>query len=341
MILRKPAYYDRFRCIAAQCPDSCCKDWEVVVDPESAKYYRELPGQLGDALRQVLTDWEDGSALMTIQDGRCPMWRADGLCRIQADLGHDALCKTCREFPRLTHDYGSFRELGLELSCPEAARLILSGADCAILTETIPGGEPGDYEEEDMAILLQTREQALALLDAPSRPVGQTLALLLFFGSHAQSLLDGMDVADFDPDAALDAAFSLAKGASPLPLRDFFRELEILTPAWQQRLDAGNEPGLWSESYRCLARYFVQRYWLQAVSDFDLMGRVKLGVILCLLTKDLGGDLLQTAQLCSKEIENNADNVDALLDAAYTRPAFTDDRLLGLLLNAPHHKFPL
>ena len=29
------------------------------------------------------------------------------------------------EFPRLTHDSGDFQDWGLELSCPEAARLIL------------------------------------------------------------------------------------------------------------------------------------------------------------------------------------------------------------------------
>lgn len=333
MILRKPAYYDRFRCIAAQCPDSCCKDWEVVVDPESAQYYRSLPGELGDALRQVLTDWEDGCALMAIENGRCPMWRKDSLCRIQAELGHDSLCKTCREFPRLTHDYGSFVEIGLELSCPEAARLILSGEGDDILTETVPGGEPGDYVEADMAVLLQTREQALQLLDDPSHPINQTLALLLFYGCHAQSLLDGIDPPPFDPKEALETAYSLAKTATPLPLRPFFRELEILTPAWQQRLESDCQPGVWANTYRLLARYFVQRYWLQAISDFDLMGRVKLCVILCLLIRDLGGNLLQTAQLCSKEIENNTDNVDAILDAAYRHPAFTDDRLLALLLD--------
>jgi len=337
MILRKPAYYDRFRCIAAQCPDSCCKDWEVVVDPDATQYYLSMSGELGDALRQVLTDWENGCALITIQDGRCPMWQQDGLCRIQASLGHDALSKTCREFPRLTHDYGSFRELGLELSCPEAARLILSGKGCEIVTETVPGGEPGDYDEADMAILLQTRQQALELLADPSRPINQALALLLFYGSHAQSRLDGMEVPGFDPDAALETAFS--RFHSPLSLRDFFRKLEILTPAWLQRLEEYNAPGSWCETYRLLARYFVQRYWLQAGSDFDIMSRAKLCVILCLLIKDLGGDLLQTAQLCSKEIENNADNVDALLDGAYTCPAFTDDRLLSLLLHGTHHKF--
>jgi hypothetical protein len=46
----------------------------------------------------------------------------------------------------------------------------------------------------------------------------------------------------------------------------------------------------------------------------------------------LGGDLVQTAQLYAKEIENNADNVDAILDGTYASPALTDEKLLGMLL---------
>ena len=80
-----------------------------------------------------------------------------------------------------------------------------------------------------------------------------------------------------------------------------------------------------------LARYLIQRYWLQAVSDYDLVCRVKFIVISCLLVGLLGGDFPRTAQLFSKEIENDADNVDAILDAAYEVRAFADDRLLGML----------
>jgi hypothetical protein len=50
-----------------------------------------------------------------------------------------------------------------------------------------------------------------------------------------------------------------------------------------------------------------------------------------LLLRHLGGDFIETAQLFSKEIENSADNMDALWDGAYTSPAFTDRTLLGLL----------
>ena len=42
--------------------------------------------------------------------------------------------------------------------------------------------------------------------------------------------------------------------------------------------------------------------------------------------------IIQLICKLSKEIENDADNVDAILDAAYAHPAFTDDKLLFLLL---------
>ena len=67
-------------------------------------------------------------------------------------------------------------------------------------------------------------------------------------------------------------------------------------------------------------------------TDYDLYSRVKFMVIACLLLRELGGDFLETAQLFSKEIENDADNMDTLLDAAYDSPAFTDAKLLGMLL---------
>lgn len=328
MQIRKPCYFDHFTCLAAACPDSCCKDWDVLVDQQSADYYHSLPSDLGERLRQVLTQ-EDGGFYMTIQDGRCPMWRKDGLCRIQAELGHDALCKTCREFPRLTHDYGVFTELGLELSCPEAARLILNSPLSPLPMPDLTGCEA--YDREDMELLLQSREKALTLLGRTDLSVPQALSLLLFYGCHIQSLLDGEYLPTFDPDAALDTAKALAKSGDTQALRDFFLSLEILTPLWEQRLSAPSTPSQWTENYRLLASYFVERYWLQAISDFDLICRVKLCAILCILIHDLGGDLIQTAQLCSKEIENNAENMDALLDAAYTCPTFTDDKLLGLL----------
>ena len=331
MRIIKPVYFDEFACLAGHCPDSCCQEWDVQVDPASAAFYRRLPGDLGDRLRQVLID-DGGETLMTIENRRCPMWQQDGLCRIQAELGHDALCKTCRDFPRLTHDYGDFVELGLELSCPEAARLILADATGTMVTAEAEGITEADYDTEAMEILLQTREYALSLLSDSAYAPNEALALLLVYGYQAQQLLDGGEPPEFDPALVLAQAADMAQPAKAEDMFRFFETLEILTPGWAERLKNPNTPLPWSEEILRLARYFVRRYWLQAVSDYDLVCRVKFVVISCLVIRNLGGDLTQTAQRYSKEIENDVDNIDAILDAAYENPAFTDRKLLGMLL---------
>ena len=329
MRIRKPTCFDDFRCIASACPDSCCKEWDVQVDAAFAEYYRSLPGDLGDRLRSVLKD-EDGETYMVIEDGRCPMWRRDGLCRIQSELGEGALCKTCREFPRLTHDYGDFVELGLELSCPEAARMILS-RDMVSVEAEIPGDGVPEYDEAAMAVLKATREKVLALLADGTCPVNVSLALAFLYGCQAQGELDSGETMPFDAEAALESAREMAKAGGESGILDFFAGLEILTPRWRELL-AAPAPMDWQDGFRRLARYFVERYWLQAVSDYDLYSRVKLMLVSCLAIRAVGGELAETAQLYSKEIENNIDNVEAILDGAYTHPAFTDDKLLGMLL---------
>ncbi len=303
MLIRKPSYFHDFHCIAGRCPDSCCKEWDVQVDAASAAFYRSLPGSLGDRLREVLHE-EDGETVMTITEGRCPMWRNDGLCRIQAELGENALCKTCREFPRLTHDYGDFIERGLELSCPEAARIILTAAPAPAIQEESPETPEAEYDEDAMDVLLKTRQTALSLLASSGHSAPELLALLLLYGCQAQGELDGDPVCPFDPEAAMDTIRSFAKPGHPDAIPAFFSELEILTSRWAYRLKNPGNPHF-PENTRNLARYFVERYWLQAVSDYDLVCRVKFMVISCLVICSLGGDLIETAQLYSKEITMN------------------------------------
>lgn len=330
MKLIKSALYDQFHCLAGACPDSCCQEWEVQVDHDSAQRYLSLPGDLGDALHQKLKQDDSGEYYLEITDRRCPMWRIDGLCEIQFQLGEAGLCKTCREFPRLRHDYGDFAELGLELSCPEAARLILTTPPTPSIVTEVSGGEEPDYDGEMMASLLRSRVQALQILS--QYPLHQALALLLLYAYAVQEELDGGEPAIFEPDKDWELVQRVAKAASPEPLVDFYLNLDILTPRWAQRLRHPSPIAHWPEELRAVARYGVERYWLQAVSDFDLVCRVKMIVAACALVRHLGENVIETAQLYSKEIENSADNVDAILDAAYTSPAFTDVYLLGLLM---------
>ncbi len=326
-----PKYYKEFACIASLCPDSCCKEWSVDVDEDAARFYRGLTGPLGDRLRQVLQDTPDGT-VMTIENGRCPMWRQDGLCRIQAELGHDALCKTCREFPRLRHDYGDFVELGLEMSCPEAARLILSDAEGLWETQSESGKGVPEYDREMMGILRRTRMEFLDFLSSTPLPIPHILAVLLLYAYDVQEELDGGETAVLTSERYLNDIAKLPLQGDIIGLLDFFLELEILTPQWKFRLQAPAKAPAWNMQYKALLRYFISRYWLQAISDFDIVCRAKFAIIACVLIGYLGGNLIKTAQLFSKEIENDPDNMDAILGGAYTARALTDLNLLGLLL---------
>lgn len=331
MKLMKPSYYDAFCCIAGACPDSCCQEWDVQIDAQSAQRYLAITGSLGNLLREKLKPTQDGEYLLEITDRRCPMWRQDGLCQIQYELGEEGLCQVCRDFPRLRHDYGDFVELGLELSCPEAARLIFTAPVAPFQIQELPDHTEADYDPQDMEILLRTRSHALRILE--SHPLPEALTLLLLYGYRAQDELDGAAPAPWNPEEELAFARQAAGHGNWATLRNLYANLDILTPRWSAQLQspAPDFHPILSRFTRCC----IERYWLQAISDLDLICRVKMMIAGTLLIGHLGGNPIHTAQLYSKEIDNSIENVEALLDAAFTHPALTDRHLLGLLQDIP------
>lgn len=335
MELIYPEYYEKFHCIAGACPDSCCQEWDVEVDSESARRYRALEGSLGEILRANLYE-EDGVTYLGFPDGHCPLQRQDGLCGLQAELGEQALCQVCKKFPRLTQDYGTFVELGLEMSCPEAARIILTEGNSRLVRKETFGGEPGDYDEQAMEVLRRTRPQVLELLADGRYSVTERLALMLLYGYQVQGELDGGEPMAFEPEKDLETVRKFADGGDPMAIVVFYEELEILTDRWRQQLAHPNADPVWFEGLTRFASYGIYRYYYQAVSDYDLVGRIKMVVAGCILAAFVAKDTLEsqinTLQLYSKEIENDAENVDALLDGAYANAALTDRNLLGILL---------
>ena len=148
MIWIKPDYYDRFRCTASACSDTCCAGWEIEVDETTAEMYRSMPGPLGEEIREklVVTPEENYFGL---ENGRCPFLDREGLCRIIREAGEEALCDICREHPRFYHWYGNVTEVGLGLCCEEAARLVFGSPEkTRFIAEELP--EDMDNREEDM-----------------------------------------------------------------------------------------------------------------------------------------------------------------------------------------------
>ena len=99
MEVRVPAYYDSFRCLAGECPHTCCAKWEVVIDEETARRYGEVPGPLGEELRAALQYDGDGDACFPLSGDRCPFLDSEGLCRIHKQLGEAATSVTCQDIP--------------------------------------------------------------------------------------------------------------------------------------------------------------------------------------------------------------------------------------------------
>lgn len=326
-----PSYYGGFQCAASACPDSCCHEWDVEVDADSAARFRALPGGLGDILRKQLYT-EDGTTYLRNIGGRCPMWRSDGLCALQAAHGHDALCRVCQQFPRISQDYGDFVEWGIEMSCPEAARIMLTCGDWALESETVPGGDEPDYDSELMETLQMTRPRAFEILRDQRFAVPERLTMLLMYGHHVQAIIDGAEPAPFDRGAALAEAREFAGAGDIALLADFYLGLDILTERWKEKLAQIGAP-VWDEMLCNLAQYGVYRYYFQAVSDWDLSARIKMIVAGCILCAGLPGERIGTIALYAKEIENSAENLDSILDGAWNHPALTDVHLMGLLKN--------
>ena len=86
-------YVNQFHCLAGDCPDTCCKDWQIILDEDALARYRAMPGPLGEQVRAALVT-ENGETRFREEGGRCVLLRADGLCPIQAAYGAEALCRT-------------------------------------------------------------------------------------------------------------------------------------------------------------------------------------------------------------------------------------------------------
>ena len=50
MTLIYPATADAFRCIADACRHTCCKGWEIDIDPNTRAKYAAMTGEIGQRL---------------------------------------------------------------------------------------------------------------------------------------------------------------------------------------------------------------------------------------------------------------------------------------------------
>lgn len=126
----QPRSYHAFRCIGADCEDTCCIGWIVNVDKRTYEAYQRCDDpELGPRLHELVTintasTSDDTHARIVLSGPGCP-FLAEGLCSIQNKLGEPYLSIMCSRFPRVMNVVDDVLQRSLDLSCPEAARLVL------------------------------------------------------------------------------------------------------------------------------------------------------------------------------------------------------------------------
>lgn len=359
MNLTYPDYYPSFVCLAGACPDTCCKDWQIILDKDAIARYAALDTPLGRKIMASLIT-EDGETRFAFSDGHCALLQPDGLCPIQAALGEAALCNTCHSHPRFIEEYGASQELSLAVSCPAAAELLLRRETPVLfVTETTP--EPvtdcNELEPDLYFALLSARRRAIALVQEDTLPINDRLVLLLQFSKRMQMLLDTRRerltdtlCSEFSEPALLRRHLLRSRrlqSADPpfYPFWAVLNHMEHLTACFPRLLDsvltaepAPFPPESFSRQQENLMAYFLFRYFLKAVNDRKLLPRVESCVfhllciryLYCAAEGKTPDDLIAVSSLYCKEVEHSEDNLGLLL-RLFSRGTLTLTYLLSVL----------
>ena len=121
---------DFFHCTGARCKLSCCKSWDIAVDKSATldKWKKITNSEQRDKLLNSVhySEIQKRWVLNTDSDSHCVHLEKD-LCSIHGEFGEEYLPDLCRIYPKYDYSTDKVKVLSMQLSCPEAARLIFNG----------------------------------------------------------------------------------------------------------------------------------------------------------------------------------------------------------------------
>lgn len=329
-----PTYFKKFRCISDKCPDTCCIGWEVDIDRETADKYKSIGGVLGDKIQKHLSRDETGCDIFTLcGDDRCPFLNNCNLCEIQLSAGEEFLSKTCTLFPRFFDDFGNFREMGLGFGCPETARIILEDNEPFSLeyyNECVDDTE--DVDEDFLGELIELRTKMFAILETDNSNFRKKAETVLTLARDFQKKLDGETFYDSVQNRDFDFCITILENMEYISeeRKNFVKKLRNIKLS-------KNTINHYRSDFEKLLKYYIFRYLLKAVYDYDVLTKVKYGIFACIVISRIYDyldipDFETRAKIMysySKEVEYSDVNMDLLDDELYT--SFSTDDLLSLV----------
>ena len=185
-----PNYYREFSCIAGACPDTCCAGWQIVIDEKTLKKYQHFRGPFRNRLHNDI-NWKE--QVFRQYNRRCAFLNEENLCDIYTEAGPKMFCDTCRNYPRHIEEFEGLREISLSLSCPEAARILLSQKEKVHFFTREKETREEIYDDFDYLLftaLMDTRDMLIATVQDRSIPMQKRLWKLLAVAHDFQLCVD-------------------------------------------------------------------------------------------------------------------------------------------------------
>lgn len=297
MKIVKPTFYKNFKCIAGDCPDSCCQGWEVDADSDSLEYYKTLDNSLEIKKRidSVLSKDEFDNTIFTLAPKkRCPFLNDENLCDMHIAIGGEHTPYTCRTFPRFIYDFGATREIGISFSCPVASDMMYNTESFDFETD-INSDLPtlNDIDAEKYFLLYKGRAEAYKIAKDKNKSIRERLNDLLDLGVLLQEKL-----------------FPYNEGGDDIAFFDVFKNPELINPEWKEKVENFSLKQVSdTQSNENILMYFLYKYLMQAVYDDDALSKIKMAVLGVLINTYFGEDSW-TVHLWSKETEHSQYNMD-------------------------------
>lgn len=299
MKLYAPKYYSEFSCIADKCKHSCCVGWEIDVDEVAMKKYSSLSGKYSDEIRASISNEDQPHFILCTHD-RCPHLNEKGLCQIILNVGEEYLCDICREHPRFYNYTPKSKEVGLGLSCEEAARIILSSDDYSELVTLFDVDENEAPDDFDATIL---RTHVFEILS--NRKIDYRERLNKIRNEFEISLSVNSDD----------------------EWRNILSKLEYLDQSHRDiftHFSSTNSRPIGIEKYcERLFAYFVYRHTTESFDEIEFAANIGFALFceqLFVFLLNAGNKLdfssaIECARIISEEIEYSTDNTDAIRNA--------------------------
>lgn len=385
MKIRVPDYFNQFKCIASECEDTCCAGWEIVIDNETYKKYQSIDGEFGKRLRDkiVHSDGENIFVLkgndceFLNERGMCDIYTelgADSLChtckqypRYTEEFGglrEIGLSLSCPEASRII--LRDCKKVEFEVSEIQEEITSYNNINAMFFIN-----------------LLKSRKIVFGILQNRDISLEGRVSLILKFTSEVQAVIDADNILGIkavnekylNNDIKKEIINSLDKYKDKGSIKyhniyelfKVFKELGHITPNDPLGLDkvlswfykCNNDVELYLDKHKQfnqyykdklykfenLLVYFVFRYFMKAVFDYNVSAKVKTAVVSYLMIEELflfrwmergkltDEDEVDITHMYSKDVEHLEENIEKLAEIFKTNNTFNLDGFLSILMN--------